>query len=44
MQEAPLVVVPLAHKAAYLDRYAQPDKPRQALAGPGRGTLAGQAG
>jgi nitroreductase len=27
MQDAPLVVVPLAHKAAYLDRYAQPDKP-----------------
>lgn len=26
MQYAPLVVVPLAHKAAYLDRYAQPDK------------------
>ncbi len=26
MQDAPLVVVPLAHKAAYLDRYAQPDK------------------
>jgi nitroreductase len=26
MQDAPLVVVPLAHKAAYLERYAQPDK------------------
>jgi len=26
MQDAPLVVVPLAHKAAYLDRYAEPDK------------------
>jgi nitroreductase len=26
MQDAPLVVVPLAHKQAYLDRYAQPDK------------------
>lgn len=26
MQDAPLVVVPLAHKAAYLARYAQPDK------------------
>ncbi|WP_285501541.1 nitroreductase family protein [Actinokineospora sp. NBRC 105648] len=26
MQDAPLVVVPLAHKQAYLDRYAEPDK------------------
>jgi len=26
MQQAPLVVVPLAHKAAYLARYAEPDK------------------
>ncbi len=26
IQNAPLVVVPLAHKAAYLERYAQPDK------------------
>jgi len=26
MQDAPLVVVPLAHKAAYLERYAEPDK------------------
>ncbi len=26
MQNAPLVVVPLAHKAAYLARYAEPDK------------------
>ena len=26
MQNAPLVVVPLAHKAAYLERYAAPDK------------------
>jgi nitroreductase len=26
MQDAPLVVVPLAHKATYLDRYAEPDK------------------
>ncbi|QDQ09681.1 nitroreductase family protein [Streptomyces spectabilis] len=26
MRNAPLVVVPLAHKAAYLDRYAEPDK------------------
>ena len=26
MQDAPLVVVPLAHRAAYVDRYAQPDK------------------
>ncbi|MEO3742986.1 nitroreductase family protein [Plantactinospora sp. B5E13] len=26
MQDAPLVVVPLAHKAAYLARYAQADK------------------
>jgi nitroreductase len=26
MQLAPLVVVPLAHKAAYLERYAEPDK------------------
>jgi nitroreductase len=27
MQDAALVVVPLAHQAACLDRYAQPDKP-----------------
>ena len=26
MQDAPLVVVPLAHKATYLERYAKPDK------------------
>lgn len=26
MRLAPLVVVPLAHKAAYLERYAEPDK------------------
>jgi nitroreductase len=26
MQDAPLVVVPLAHRAAYLARYAEPDK------------------
>jgi nitroreductase len=26
MQDAPLVVVPLAHKATYLERYAQADK------------------
>jgi nitroreductase len=26
MRTAPLVVVPLSHKDAYLDRYAQPDK------------------
>jgi nitroreductase len=26
MQLAPLVVVPLAHKATYLERYAEPDK------------------
>lgn len=26
MQDAPLVVVPLAHKATYLDRYAEADK------------------
>lgn len=26
MRRAPLVVVPLSHRAAYLDRYAQPDK------------------
>ena len=26
MQDAPLVVVPLAHKAAYLERYAEADK------------------
>jgi len=26
MQDAPLVVVPLAHKDAYLQRYAEPDK------------------
>jgi nitroreductase len=26
MQRAPLLVVPMAHKDAYLDRYAEPDK------------------
>ncbi len=26
MMDAPLVVVPLAHEAAYVDRYAKPDK------------------
>jgi nitroreductase len=26
MRRAPLVVVPLSHRAAYLDRYAEPDK------------------
>ena len=26
MQDAPLVVVPMAHKATYLERYAEPDK------------------
>ncbi|RLK60507.1 nitroreductase family protein [Actinokineospora cianjurensis] len=26
MQDAPLVVVPLAHKQTYLERYAEPDK------------------
>ncbi|WP_026316960.1 nitroreductase family protein [Actinokineospora enzanensis] len=26
MQDAPLVVVPLAHKRTYLERYAEPDK------------------
>ncbi|TNC47066.1 nitroreductase family protein [Mumia zhuanghuii] len=26
MRTAPVVIVPLAHKAAYLDRYAEPDK------------------
>jgi nitroreductase len=26
MRRAPLLVVPLSHKAAYLERYAQPDK------------------
>ncbi|PPK64447.1 nitroreductase [Actinokineospora auranticolor] len=26
MQDAPLVVVPLAHKLTYLERYAEPDK------------------
>ncbi|MGH3360867.1 MAG: nitroreductase family protein [Nocardioides sp.] len=26
MRTAPVVIVPLSHKAAYLDRYAQPDK------------------
>src|SRR5260370_30815958 len=26
MQDAPLVVIPLARKAAYLERYAEPDK------------------
>ena len=26
MQRAPLLIVPMSHKAAYLDRYAEPDK------------------
>lgn len=26
MRRAPLIIVPMSHKAAYLDRYAQPDK------------------
>jgi nitroreductase len=26
MRRAPLLIVPLSHKAAYLDRYAEPDK------------------
>jgi nitroreductase len=26
MQNAPLLIVPMSHKQAYLDRYAQPDK------------------
>ncbi|TQN43374.1 nitroreductase [Blastococcus colisei] len=26
MRRAPLLVIPLSHKAAYLDRYAEPDK------------------
>jgi nitroreductase len=26
MQDAPLVVIPMAHKQVYLDRYAEPDK------------------
>src|SRR5690242_13898853 len=26
MQKAPLLIVPLSHKQAYLDRYAAPDK------------------
>jgi nitroreductase len=26
MRRAPVIIVPLAHKAAYLDRYAEPDK------------------
>jgi nitroreductase len=26
MRRAPLLVVPLSHKAAYLERYAEPDK------------------
>src|SRR3712207_5625314 len=28
MRRAPLLVVPLSHKAAYLDRYTEPDKGR----------------
>ncbi len=38
MRTAPLVIVPLSSKAAYLERYAQPDKrraPRQAPDGAG---------
>ena len=26
MQNAPVIIIPLAHKQAYLDRYAEPDK------------------
>ena len=26
MRDAPLIVVPMSHKDAYLDRYAEPDK------------------
>ena len=26
MRRAPVIIVPMAHKAAYLDRYAEPDK------------------
>jgi nitroreductase len=29
MRRAPLIIVPLSHKQAYLDRYAEPDKPWQ---------------
>jgi nitroreductase len=31
MRRAPLVIVPLSHKRAYLERYAEPDKPWQDL-------------
>ena len=31
MRRAPLIVVPLSHKRAYLERYAEPDKPWQDL-------------
>src|SRR5690606_32198844 len=26
MQNAPVIIIPMAHKQAYLDRYAEPDK------------------
>ena len=31
MRRAPLIIVPLSHKRAYLERYAEPDKPWQDL-------------
>ena len=33
--DAPLIIVPLSHKQAYLDRYAEPDKGRAATLGRG---------
>jgi nitroreductase len=38
LTRAPVVIVPLAHKQSYLDRYAQPDKAHTPLS---RGALAG---
>src|SRR5690242_21378298 len=31
MRRAPLIIVPLSHERAYLERYAEPDKPWQDL-------------
>ena len=33
LTRAPVVIIPLAHKQAYLDRYAQPDKSHTPLSG-----------
>jgi nitroreductase len=43
LRRAPLVVVPMASKAAYLKRYAEPDKAGARLATPGAWTPADEA-